>query len=167
MTAHWDAVYADESREDVSWFQADPRTSLELIEASGLSPDSAIVDVGGGASVLGPRLTAAGFHDVTVLDIAESALIVARDELGFTGNMVAADVRYWQPDRRYRLWHDRAVFHFLVSDADRDAYRRTLASAVEADGWMVVGTFAEDGPERCSGLPTARYSAGALAAQIP
>jgi len=126
VTAHWDAVYADKSREDVSWFQTDPRVSLALIEASGIGSDAAIVDVGGGASVLGPRLTAAGFHEVTVLDIAQSALAVVRDELGFTGNMVAADIRQWQPHRRYRVWHDRAVFHFLVAEADRDAYRRTL-----------------------------------------
>lgn len=93
------------------------------------------MDVGGGASILGSRLLAEGFSDVTVLDIAASALAVARDEVGFTGNIVVADVREWRPERRYRVWHDRAVFHFLTTPEDRAAYRRTLDAAVEPDGW--------------------------------
>ena len=166
MAGHWDEVYRRKGREDVSWFQTDPRVSLELIRESDLELGAPIVDVGGGASVLGSRLLAAGFSDVTVLDIADSALAVARDELGFTGNIVAADVRRWRPERRYRLWHDRAVFHFLTAPEDRAAYRQTLNAAVVPDGWLVVGTFAADGPEQCSGLPTARYDADALAAEF-
>lgn len=163
---HWDEVYGQKDHEDVSWFQSDPRMSLELIRESGIARDAAIVDVGGGASALGTRLEADGFSDVTVLDIAGSALTVARDEVGFTGNTVVADVREWRPSRRYRLWHDRAVFHFLTAAEDRAAYRQTLEAAVEEGGWMVIGTFAADGPEQCSGLPTARYDVDALAAEF-
>ncbi|WP_370364925.1 trans-aconitate 2-methyltransferase [Catenulispora sp. GP43] len=166
MAGHWDEVYIKKGREDVSWFQTDPRMSLELIRECGLSLAAAIVDVGGGASVLGSRLLADGFSDVTVLDIAESALAVARDELGFTGSTIAADVREWRPEHRYQLWHDRAVFHFLTAEEDRAAYRRTVDAAVEPDGWVAVGTFATDGPEQCSGLPTARYDADTLAAEF-
>lgn len=166
MAGHWDEVYEEKDHEDVSWFQNDPRMSLELIRESGIAKDAAMVDVGGGASALGTRLLADGFSDVTVLDIAAPALAVARDELGFTGNTVVADVREWRPVRRYRLWHDRAVFHFLTAAEDRAAYRRTLEAAVDGDGWVAIGTFAADGPERCSGLPTARYDADSLAAEF-
>jgi len=166
VAGHWDEVYEEKDHEDVSWFQNDPRMSLELIRESGIAKDAAMVDVGGGASALGTRLLADGFSDVTVLDIAAPALAVARDELGFTGNTVVADVREWRPVRRYRLWHDRAVFHFLTAAEDRAAYRRTLEAAVDGDGWVAIGTFAADGPERCSGLPTARYDADSLAAEF-
>lgn len=132
-----------------------------------MARDAPILDVGGGASVLGGRLLAEGFSDVTVLDIAESALAVAREELGFTGNTVAADVREWRPERRYELWHDRGVFHFLTAPEDRAMYRQTLEAATGPDSWVAVGTFAADGPEQCSGLPTARYDADALAEEFP
>lgn len=166
MPTHWDTVYSEKDRKDVSWFQEDPQVSMALIEQSGIDWDATIVDVGGGASVLGTRLLAAGFRDVTLLDIAESAVAMARDDLGFTGNMVTADVTGWRPQRRYRLWHDRAVFHFLTAAADREAYRRTLEAAIEPDGWVVLGTFAADGSQQCSRLPTARYSPDALAAEF-
>jgi hypothetical protein len=166
VAGHWDEVYSAKNHEDVSWFQTDPRMSLELIQESGIAKDAAIVDVGGGASALGPRLLAEGFSEVTVLDIAASALVVARDELGFTGNTVVADVREWRPAQSYRLWHDRAVFHFLTAPEDRAAYHQTLETAVEEDGWVAIGTFAADGPEQCSGLPTARYDADSLAAEF-
>ncbi|NUP53265.1 MAG: class I SAM-dependent methyltransferase [Catenulispora sp.] len=167
MAAHWDRVYREKDWRDVSWFQDDPQVSTALIEQSGIGWDAAIIDVGGGASVLGLQLLAAGFRDVTLLDVAESAVATARDELGFTGNTVTADVTRWQPRRRYRLWHDRAIFHFLTAAADREAYRWTLEAAIDPDGWMVLGTFAADGPEQCSGLPTARHDADALAAEFP
>jgi 2-polyprenyl-3-methyl-5-hydroxy-6-metoxy-1,4-benzoquinol methylase len=166
MAGHWDEVYSEKDRQDVSWFQNDPRVSLELVHESGIAKDAAIVDVGGGASALGIRLQAEGFTDVTVMDIAVSALDAAREELGFTGNTVVADVREWRPAGRYRLWHDRAVFHFLTDPEDRAAYRRTMDAAVEPEGWVAISTFAADGPEQCSGLPTARYDADALAAEF-
>jgi trans-aconitate methyltransferase len=167
MAAHWDEIYSDKDRHDVSWFQDDPRVSLDLIRDSGVALDAAIIDVGGGASVLGTRLLADGFSDVTVLDIAEPALAVAREELGFTGNTIAADIRQWQPERWYALWHDRAVFHFLTAREDRAAYRRTVETATGPDSWMAVGTFAADGPQQCSALPTARYDADELATEFP
>ena len=167
MAAHWDTVYSDKGRKEVSWFQSDPGVSLELIRESGIGFDAPIVDVGGGASVLGSGLMAEGFNDVTVVDIAETALAVAREELGFTGNTIAADVRRWRPERRYRLWHDRAVFHFLTAPEDRAEYRRALEVGTGPDSWLAVGTFAADGPQQCSGLPTARYDADALAAEFP
>jgi hypothetical protein len=167
---HWNEVYQAKPADAVSWFQDEPALSLHLIRAASLAPDAGIIDVGGGASVLAGRLLAEGYDDVSVLDIAASALNVARDALGERAQAVhwlATDVLEWEPTRRYALWHDRAVFHFLTAEDDRQRYRRVMERAVSPGGFLVLGTFAADGPEQCSGLPTARYAPQSLAAEFP
>jgi hypothetical protein len=112
----------------------------------------------------------ADYSDVTVLDVADSALAAARTRLGPAGDRVhwvTADLLTWRPARQYRVWHDRAVFHFLTDQAERDGYRAVLHRALAPDGSVVIGTFAADGPTSCSGLPTARYAPDELAAQFP
>jgi trans-aconitate methyltransferase len=165
---HWDDVYDRVGAGRVSWYQPDSAISTELIAASGLV--RSVVDVGGGASVLVDELLDAGVEDVTVLDLSARALDVARQRLGSRGDAVRwvdRDVRCWRPARRFDLWHDRAVFHFLTEPADRDAYRSVLREALEPHGHVVIGTFAADGPTHCSGLPVARYGPAELAAQFP
>lgn len=160
---HWNAVYGTKSAHEVSWFQADPATPLRLLAAHAPVPAS-VVDVGTGASLLADRLMDGGWRDVTVLDVSEEALAVVRGRLGGRVTAVVADVLRWSPERTFDAWHDRAVFHFLVDPADRDRYVAVAQAAVARDGVLVVGTFAADGPEQCSGLPTARYDAEELAA---
>jgi hypothetical protein len=169
-STHWNDAYDRLGVTDVSWFQQDPASSLELIAATGAPVDSPLIDVGGGASTLVDRLLDQGHRDVSVLDLADNALAGARSRLGHRAGAVAwivADVLSWQPQRRYRVWHDRAVFHFLTDPADRQRYRSVLRQALQPGGHAVVGTFAADGPTRCSGLSTARYSPDALAAEFP
>jgi trans-aconitate methyltransferase len=138
--------------------------SLELVEALGAPVDAAVIDVGGGAAFLADVLVERGFTDVTVLDISAAALEEGRRRLGKDASIhrLHEDVLTWRPIRRYDLWHDRAVFHFLVAAADRARYLQTLASAVRPGGGVIVATFAPDAPERCSGMPVTRYSAGEL-----
>lgn len=167
--AHWEDVYQRKGDLDVSWFQERPADSLLLIRESGVALTAPVIDVGGGASRLVDGLLAGGFSDITVLDIAGNALERARDRIGAPGAKVqwlAADVTTWTPPRRYGLWHDRAVFHFLTEAADRAAYRRNLEAGLMAGGIAVVASFALDGPERCSGLPVMRYSPDSLAAEL-
>jgi trans-aconitate methyltransferase len=136
---------------------------LELIEAMEIPREAAVIDVGGGASTLVDHLWERGFRDLTVLDISASALDEVRGRLGASAvRRLHEDVLEWQPDRRYDLWHDRAVFHFLVDETDRRGYVETLHSALNPGGALVLGTFAPDGPEVCSGLPVRRYSADDL-----
>lgn len=166
--AHWDRAY-ERPANAVSWYQPEARTSLELIRAAGISLDQAILDVGGGASTLVDGLLERGYRDLSVLDVAPKSLEVARTRLGPAAGLVhwiVADITSWQPDRTYRCWHDRAVFHFLTEASERDAYRHCLAQGVEAGGSILIATFAEDGPERCSGLPVRRYSAEQLEAEF-
>lgn len=167
--AHWEAIYRERPPEAVSWYQAEPALSLALIEAAGTGPQSRLVDVGGGASRLVDRLLDRGWRDVTVLDIADSALQAARERLGVRAaavTWVVADVRGYRPRRPFDVWHDRAVFHFLTDAADRERYRETLEGALAPGGHAVIATFAPEGPERCSGLPVARYDGERLVATL-
>lgn len=167
--AHWQTVYQTKGEDEVSWFQERPGTSFALIGRSGVARNDAILDVGGGASRLIDHILDAGYGDLTVLDIAEAALVASKARLGDRARSVcweAADITQWTPSRRYALWHDRAVFHFLIDAADRAAYVRALDAALAPGGQVIIGTFAPDGPERCSGLPIQRYDAAALGAVI-
>lgn len=169
VAEHWDAAYRTRTADEVSWFQAEPATSLELISRADADPDAPIVDVGGGASTLVDRLLDAGRCDVTVLDVSGEALAVSRARLGDRAGAVSwvvADLLDWTPPRRYDVWHDRAVFHFLTDPADRRRYRDALCSALAPGGVAVLATFAPDGPQQCSGLRTARYGPDELIEEL-
>jgi len=167
--AHWNEVYSAKAADTVSWFQPRAVMSMLLIAESGAFDDSAIIDIGGGLSVLVDQLLEADFSDVTVLDISERALADGKERLGPRAeevHWIVSDVLDWTPAREYDVWHDRAVFHFLTDEHDRAVYRSTLLKALHPDGMVIIGTFAEDGPERCSGLPVKRWSAAALAFEL-
>jgi trans-aconitate methyltransferase len=164
--AHWDKVYTTKSIDAVSWYQLRPAMSLELLAHSGLAKDAALLDVGGGASVLVDFLLDDGFSDVSVLDIAAPALAAAKQRLGERAAKVkwlVADIAKWQPERSYDLWHDRAVLHFLTDEADRAAYAKVVNGALKPGGTAIIATFAPDGPEKCSGLVVRRHSPADMA----
>lgn len=165
---HWDAAYRASDPTGVSWFEPTPATSLAIIDAVGVSSDTSVVDVGGGASLLVDNLVDRGFTDVTVLDLSITALEIAASRLQADApvDWLRQDVLTWDPPRRFGLWHDRAVFHFLVDDRDRRSYLDVMRRALETHGVVVLGTFAADGPEYCSGLPVARYAPDDLVAML-
>lgn len=167
MTAeYWDGRYADIGEANVSWFQPAPETSMMLIRQIATWPAS-VVDVGGGASRLVDHLLAAGCHDVTVVDLSQHALGEARARIGDAPvHWVVSDIRDWQPDRTFEIWHDRAAYHFLTDPEDQRLYWRLVHDAVPVGGHVVIATFAEDGPELCSGLPVQRYSVEGLLAAM-
>ena len=171
--SHWETVYTTKGEREVSWFQQDPAPSLELIALAGLSESASIIDIGGGASRLVDILVERKIGQVTVLDLSAAALDAARKRLkerlgdkaaGVT--WVVADITDWEPTQTYDLWHDRAAFHFLTDPADRSAYLQRLKKAVKRGGHVVIGTFALDGPEKCSGLPVVRYDAASLSEML-
>jgi SAM-dependent methyltransferase len=162
---HWQNVYQTTGERDVSWFQEFPTISLDLIRATGVVADASIIDIGGGASRLVDALVGEGYHSVTVLDISEKALATPRRRLGPMAKRVTwivADVTAWRPGKRYNVWHDRAAFHFLTEPADRTAYAECVRNAVPPGGHVIIGTFAPNGPERCSGLPVLRHDAASI-----
>jgi 2-polyprenyl-3-methyl-5-hydroxy-6-metoxy-1,4-benzoquinol methylase len=167
--AHWQQVYNEKGESRVSWFQERPTVSLELIKAVGAKAGSSIIDIGGGASRLVDALIDEGYHDVTVLDLSESAVSIAKTRLGERSarvKWIVADVTQWEPPSAYDLWHDRATFHFLTEASDRIAYVERLTKALRPGGHAIIGTFALDGPERCSGLPVVRYDSAGLSAAL-
>lgn len=164
---HWETVWTTKEHESVSWFQPEPTTSLALIAKAGLRKDAGIVDIGGGASHLVDRLLERGYRHLAVLDVSEAALTQSAERLGEMGDdvsWIASDILEWRPvPGLFELWHDRAVFHFLNRDEEQKAYRNILMTALVPGGWAVLGTFAPDGPEKCSGLPVSRHDAASLA----
>jgi 2-polyprenyl-3-methyl-5-hydroxy-6-metoxy-1,4-benzoquinol methylase len=164
---HWDRTYAAHQPHELSWHSEDARISIELIQTLGINGDAAVIDVGGGASVLARQLVAQGFIDMTVLDLSTEALAAARQHADDAPvEWLHQDLLSWRPRRRYDVWHDRAVLHFLVEAEDRERYRETLRAALAPDGAVVIGAFAPDGPDRCSGLPVVRYSPEELVALL-
>jgi SAM-dependent methyltransferase len=163
--SHWENVYTTKGENEVSWYQQSPAPSFELIMQAGATHASAIIDIGGGASRLVDHLVDQGFEDITVLDLSAAALEAARRRLESRADRVhwiVADATAWEPVKAYDIWHDRAAFHFLTDENDRAAYIARLARGVKAGGHAIIGTFALDGPEKCSGLPVARYDSASL-----
>jgi len=159
---HWEKVYREKSPLEASWFQEEPVLSLRLIDETRIALDAPIIDVGGGASLLVDRLCAEGYTDIGVLDVSASALAHAKDRLAEKAcavNWYEADVTGFEPPKQFALWHDRAVFHFLTSGADRDSYVRVLEKALKPGGHLIIMTFAIDGPLKCSGLDIVQYDA--------
>lgn len=166
---HWDSVYAEKDEVQLSWHQDDPSVSLELAALAGVSSSSSVIDIGGGRSRFAACLSAKGFTDISVLDISPVALEKARRAFGDTGasiNFLAADVTTWTPASTFDLWHDRAVFHFMVTSEDQTAYIDRMTKAIKTGGHAIIGTFALDGPEKCSGLPVVRYSPQSLSERL-
>ncbi len=165
--AHWDSVYAADNLDKLGWYEPGAST-LGLVMAYS-TPSDSLIDVGGGTSPLTLELTRLGYRDLTVLDISERALRASRTALREHVEIVSwirADVTRYQPDRRWQLWHDRAVFHFLIEQDDREAYCAVAASAVEPGGILIVATFAPEGPDTCAGLEVRRYDVATLAGEF-
>lgn len=163
-TDHWENVYTTKADDSVSWFEESPALSLELIELTGINCAS-IIDIGGGASRLVDALVAKGHKAVAVLDLSANALGIAKSRMGDEAGAVewiVGDVTRWKPAKQYDVWHDRAAFHFLNAPEDQAAYAKTLYAALNPGGFAIMGTFAPDGPEKCSGLPVTRHDAASI-----
>jgi SAM-dependent methyltransferase len=168
--AHWDHIYRTKLTDQVSWYAPHLDVSLQMIDSIALAPDAAILDVGGGASTLADDLLASGYTNLTVLDLSQAALDASRARLGPLSEKVrwlAADITQAELEpAHYDLWHDRAVFHFLIDPAQRGAYARQLLHTLKPRGCAIISTFGPEGPTRCSGLDVVRYSADALQAAL-
>lgn len=163
---HWTRIYDENAPSVFSWHQTEPAPSLSILDRFCAAPESAFIDIGGGASNLVDSLLLRAWTDVTVLDIAAPALEATKERLGRDASKVhweVADITQWQPARRYDLWHDRAVFHFLTEPEQQDAYRRAMLAGVAAGGLVIMATFALDGPDKCSGQPVQRFDPASLA----
>lgn len=158
---HWENIYQTTQLDKVSWFQPTPETSLDFFKEFNVPTTAKIIDIGGGDSLLVDHLLDLGYQDITVLDISEAAIDRARQRLGDKANKVdwiVADAASFKPVEKYDFWHDRAAFHFLTQDQDISSYLETAQKSIQTNGILVLGTFSEQGPQKCSGLEIKQYS---------
>ena len=158
---HWENIYQTKQLKDVSWYQPVPETSLDFLRQFNLPKTAKIMDVGGGDSLFVDHLLELGYTDISILDISENALEKAKERLGEKARLVkwiVSDVSTFEPQEQYDFWHDRAVFHFLTEEQDIENYLRVLAKGIKTEGVLVMGTFSETGPTKCSGIPIKQYS---------
>ena len=166
---HWENIYQQKSPLKLSWYKDDPKLSMRLIKDTHIGRDAAIIDVGGGASTLVDGLVDEGYTNVAVLDVAARALAHARIRLAAKACRIQwyeEDVTRFESPNQYSLWHDRAVFHFLINKTDRDRYVKVLRQSLLPGGHLIMMTFAIDGPSKCSGLDIVQYDEHTLAAAL-
>ena len=160
---HWDKVYSEKQPIEVSWYEPMPEVSLELIKDFQLEKDAAIIDIGGGDSFLAEFLVSRGYTDVTVVDISSKAIERAKERMCEKADEVTwivADASEFKPEKQFDLWHDRATFHFLTESEKKEHYLQTLKNSVKPGGYVIMATFSDKGPTKCSGLEIQQYSIG-------
>ncbi|MBL8889114.1 MAG: class I SAM-dependent methyltransferase [Planctomycetaceae bacterium] len=168
-TEHWENVYQTKSSDEVSWYEPDPKQSLDKIVSAAVDSRGRVIDIGGGQSFLVDRLLDAGFAHVAVLDISRTAIEATKARLGERASQVewmVADITQAKSLGEFDIWHDRAVFHFLTDPDDRRRYVELLRRSLPIGGHFVVGTFAKGGPEKCSGLQICQYDAATMQAEL-
>jgi predicted RNA methylase len=166
---HWNTIYSTKAEDDVSWFQPYPGTSIEFVELFDLPLDANIIDIGGGDSHFVDALLAKGYQNIWVLDISANAIERAKQRLGERANNVrwiVSDVTKFDPPVHFHFWHDRAAFHFLTTEDNIYKYVSIAEKAIKKEGYLVLGTFSESGPEKCSGLEIKQYSEASMSARF-
>ena len=166
---HWGDVYQDKTPSELSWYQKEPKLSLELIRSTNAASNDAIIDVGAGTSVLVDYLKKEHYTNLTVLDISENAIAIAKKRLGKSAksiNWIVSDITKFDVFQKFSLWHDRALFHFLTDPSDRGIYVKALINAVRPEGHLIIATFAIGGPKKCSGLEIVQYDSEKMIAEL-
>lgn len=158
---HWENIYNTKQLNEVSWYQPTPSTSLDYINKTVIAKDASIIDIGGGDSFLVDNLLQLGYSNITVLDISKNAIDRAKARLGNLANQVnwiVTDITSFVPSKKYDLWHDRAVFHFLTDKSEIEKYANTVNENLSENGQMIIGTFSKNGPLKCSGIEITQYN---------
>ncbi|MFD0862921.1 class I SAM-dependent methyltransferase [Sungkyunkwania multivorans] len=162
---HWEHIYSTKSLHEVSWYQPTPEITLNFFQQLDIPLKSNIIDVGGGDSSLVDHLLDIGYRNLTVLDISEVAIEKAKQRLGERADLVnwlVTDIADFMPEDTYEVWHDRAAFHFLTEEKEIEKYIETAYRSLSPDGILIMGTFSEDGPTKCSGIEIKQYSEASL-----
>ena len=158
---HWDTIYQTKELKDVSWYQPTPTTSLGFLKQFNIPQTAKIIDVGGGDSFLVDTLLDLGYSDITVLDISATSLERVKNRLGERAlrvKWIVADAATFKPTEQYDFWHDRAAFHFLTQEQEIENYIDIIQQRIKPKGILVIGTFSEQGPKKCSGIEIKQYS---------
>lgn len=162
---HWQDVYNKKNENEVSWYQEYPQPSLDFIKSLNLKLDSQIIDIGAGESRLVDNLLELGFTNVSVLDISLKSIEKTKKRLGLKSKLIkwiVSDINDFKPEHKYDLWHDRAAFHFLKDSSEIDNYVKLLKNSLNVEANLIIATFSENGPLKCSGLEVSRYSESSI-----
>ena len=162
---HWEKVFSTKQENEVSWFQPNPKTSMDFIRKLGIPKNAKIIDVGGGDSYFIDTLLKAGYTNLYLLDISEEAILRIKKRLGVNASKVTfivSDILDFKAQTTFNVWHDRASFHFLTAQIDIEKYQDIVANAIVSNGKFIIGTFSENGPKKCSGLDITQYNEAAL-----
>lgn len=166
---HWENIYQTKQLNEVSWFQPTPETSLDFFKQFNVPTTAKVIDIGGGDSFLVDHLLDKGYQDITVLDISEAAIERAKNRLGDKAEKVkwiVADAAKFKPTEQYDFWHDRAAFHFLTDEQEISSYLETAQKSIKPTGVLVIGTFSEQGPKKCSGIEIKQYSENSMTERL-
>jgi len=166
---HWETIFTTKAQDELSWFQRYPATSMEFVELFGLPLDANIIDIGGGDSLFVDALLNKGYKNVYVLDISATAIERAKQRLGPRAaqvHWIDSDVIDFEPPVQFDLWHDRAAFHFVINEENIYKYLAIAEAAIKPNGYLVLGTFSENGPKKCSGLEIRQYSEASMSARF-
>ena len=166
---HWDKVYSSKAAEEVSWFQQYPKTSMQFVGLFDLPLNANIIDIGGGDSHFVDALIAKGYSNIWVLDISAKAIEKAKQRLGESASKIhwiVIDVTDFNPPVQFDIWHDRAAFHFLTTEENINKYVFIAEDAIKKNGYLILGTFSENGPAKCSGLEVKQYSERSMSAKF-
>lgn len=166
---HWENIYRTKSEDEVSWFQPYPKTSMEFVKLFNLPLSANIIDIGGGDSHFVDALLDKGFKNIYVLDISANAIERAKQRLGdraFKVQWIVSDITEYEPSVQFDFWHDRAAFHFLTTEDKIYKYVSIAEDAIKKDGYLILGTFSENGPTKCSGLEIKQYSEASMSARF-
>ena len=166
---HWENIYTTKEEQDFSWFQEYPKTSIEFLSLFKLSKTARIIDIGGGDSHFVDALIALGFENIHVLDISANAIERAKKRLGKNAvkvNWIVSDVTEFAPAVKFDFWHDRAAFHFLINEKEIEKYVQIAEQSIQPNGYLILGTFAENGPQKCSGLEIKQYSKASMSGRF-
>ena len=166
---HWENIYQTKELKDVSWFQPTPETSLDFFKQFNVPTTAKVIDIGGGDSFLVDHLLDLGYQDISVLDISTAAIDRAKQRLGDKAKNVkwiVADAATFKPTEKYDFWHDRAAFHFLTDEQEIANYLQIAQESINPTGILVIGTFSEQGPKKCSGIEIKQYSETTMTDQL-
>lgn len=166
---HWESIYETKPLESVSWYQPTPEASLHFFKEFNIPFSAKIIDIGGGDSFLPDFLLKAGYQNITVLDISQNAIDRAKNRLGKNAEnitWIVTDISEFQTDEKYDVWHDRAAFHFLTQEKEISNYIEITQKNIAKDGFLIIGTFSETGPKKCSGIPICQYSEESLVSRF-
>jgi SAM-dependent methyltransferase len=166
---HWEDIYITKEETDFSWFQEYPKTSVEFLSLFQLPKNASIIDIGGGDSHFVDALLDLGYENISVLDISGTAIDRAKKRLGEKAknvNWIVSDITTFTPTAQFDFWHDRAAFHFLTTTNKIEKYVQIAENAIHTNGYLILGTFSENGPAKCSGLEIKQYSAASMSTQF-